>query len=84
MLKTSFELIKELQSNYKAPKNKLHALEKQKKLFKVIKGLYETDNSVSPFLLSAAIYGPSYISVYWRQFKTCLMEQRFFLFCYKL
>ena len=62
MLKTSFELIKELQSNYKAPKNKLHALEKQKKLFNVIKGLYETDSSVSPFLLSAAIYGPSYIS----------------------
>ncbi|MBQ9623806.1 MAG: hypothetical protein IJJ71_04875 [Treponema sp.] len=62
MLKTSFELIWELQSQYKAPKNKLLALEKQKKLFKVVKGLYETEESVPPILLSSAIYGPSYIS----------------------
>ncbi len=62
MLRTSFELIRELQSHYKAPKNKLIALEKQKKLFKVVKGLYETEKSVSPILLSSAIYGPSYIS----------------------
>ncbi len=62
MLKVSFQLIQELQVEYKAPKNKLLSLEKEGKLFKVVKGLYETDRDTSPFLLSSAIYGPSYIS----------------------
>lgn len=62
MLKTSYELIRELEQKYNAPKNKLIALEKQKKLFKVVKGLYETNQNVSPILLSSAICGPSYIS----------------------
>lgn len=62
MLKTSFQIIQELAPNYKAPKNKLLSLEQNKKLFKVVRGLYETEKSVSPLLLSSAIYGPSYIS----------------------
>lgn len=62
MIKTSFQIIQELTPKYKAPKNKLLSLEKNQKLFKVVRGLYETEKSVSPLLLSSAVYGPSYIS----------------------
>lgn len=55
MLKDSFLLLNELGAEYKAPKNKLLSLEKQGKLFKIIRGLYETDESTSPLLLSSAI-----------------------------
>ena len=62
MLKTTNSLISELKTEYKAPKNRILTLEKQNKIFKVTKGLYETEKNVSPFYLSSAIYGPSYIS----------------------
>lgn len=62
MLRTSFELISELKPRYRAPKNRLLALEKQNKLFKIVRGLYETEKNALPFSLAAAIYGPSYIS----------------------
>ena len=32
------------------------------RLFKIINGLYETDQNVSAYLLAGSIYGPSYIS----------------------
>ena len=35
---------------------------KRKKLFKVINGLYETNENTPGYLLSTSIYGPSYIS----------------------
>lgn len=62
MLRFSFEIISNLQSHYKAPRNRLLTLEKQNKLFKVTKGLYETEKDTPPFFLAASIYGPSYIS----------------------
>ncbi len=62
MLTSSFKLLKENSLKYKSPKNKILSLERQGKIFKVIKGLYETDNKVSPLYLSSSIYGPSYIS----------------------
>ena len=62
VLRTSFQIIKELSTVYNAPRNKLQSLERHQKLFKVVRGLYETEKSVSPLFLSAAIYGPSYIS----------------------
>lgn len=62
MLSASFGLVSELKKQYKAPKNKLLSLEKQGQILRVVKGLYETDKSASPLLLSSAIYGPSYIS----------------------
>ena len=37
-------------------------MEKQNKLFKIVRGLYETEKNALPFSLAAAIYGPSYIS----------------------
>lgn len=62
MLSASFGLVSELKKQYKAPKNKLLSLEKQSQIIRVVKGVYETDKSASPLLLSSAIYGPSYIS----------------------
>ena len=62
VIRDSFQLVQELKPHYSAPKNKLISLEKQGKLFKVVKGLYETERTVSPLLLASAIYGPSYIS----------------------
>ncbi|MBQ3647731.1 MAG: hypothetical protein II958_02725 [Spirochaetia bacterium] len=62
MLRFSFEIISNLQSHYKAPRNRLLTMEKQNKLFKVVRGLYETDKNASPLTLAGAIYGPSYIS----------------------
>ena len=62
MLKDTFQLLQELGSEYSAPKNRILLLERQGKLFKVARGLYETEKSVPPELLSSAIYGPSYIS----------------------
>ena len=35
---------------------------KDKKLFKIINGLYETDPNTPGYLLASSIYGPSYIS----------------------
>lgn len=35
---------------------------KNKKLFKIVKGLYETDPNTPAYLLAGSIYGPSYIS----------------------
>ena len=54
--------MQELGAEYSAPKNRLLLLERQGKLFKVVRGLYETEKSVPQELLASAIYGPSYIS----------------------
>ena len=62
MLKNSLQLMQELGAEYSAPKNRLLLLERQGKLFKVVRGLYETEKSVPQELLASAIYGPSYIS----------------------
>ena len=35
---------------------------KDKKLFKIVNGLYETDSNTPGYLLASSIYGPSYIS----------------------
>ena len=62
MIKTSFELLRELKPFYKAPKNKILSLEEEGKIIKIKKGLYETNPAASPLTLSNFIYGPSYIS----------------------
>ena len=35
---------------------------KNNKIFKIVKGLYETDSNTPGYLLAGAIYRPSYIS----------------------
>ncbi len=48
--------------NYSNKNNKVSRDIKNGKLFKIIKGLYETDPKTPGYLLAGSIYGPSYIS----------------------
>ena len=48
--------------SYSNKNNKISRDIRDKKLFKIINGLYETDQNVSAYLLAGSIYGPSYIS----------------------
>ena len=61
MIKTTQILIDEL-SNYRNPKTKIARMVKNKELFPIIQGLYETNDKINPFYLSGVIYSPSYIS----------------------
>lgn len=61
MIKTASMLLEEL-SSYSNAKMKLSRMVKEHQCFPVRRGLYETDKTVSPYLLAGSIYGPSYIS----------------------
>lgn len=61
MIKTTNMLLEEL-GNYSNPKTRLSRMVKQKKIFPITRGLYETDRNVPGYLLAGSIYGPSYIS----------------------
>ncbi len=61
MIKTTKILLGEL-SNYARPYDKIRRLVAEKKLIPIIKGLYETDATVSGHYLAASICGPSYLS----------------------
>ena len=49
-------------NNYSNKNNKISREIKKGKLFKIITGLYETDQNTPGYLLASSIYGPSYIS----------------------
>lgn len=61
MIKTTNILLDELK-DYASPKTKISRMVGKGELFPIVKGLYETDKTVSPHLLAGSIYGPSYIS----------------------
>ncbi len=61
MIKTTNELKLEL-NNYANYLTKISRLVRDKKLYKIKQGLYETDININPFYLTNIIYGPSYIS----------------------
>ena len=61
MIKNTSELVLELHE-YANPNTKIQRLIKDKKLFKIKQGLYETNININPFYLTNIIYGPSYIS----------------------
>ncbi len=61
MVKTSKMLLEEF-SSYINPFSKIRQLVKNKKLFPIVKGLYETDKNISGAYLAVTIYGPSYLS----------------------
>lgn len=61
MIKTTAMLVEEL-NNYKASNNKILNMVKNKELFPIVRGLYETDSNTSGYLLAASIYNPSYLS----------------------
>lgn len=55
-------MLLEKYSNYSNPYNKIQRDCKNGKLVKLMRGLYEDNPSVPPYLCSGYIYGPSYIS----------------------
>ncbi len=61
MIKTTDMLLEELKQ-YKSPQDKITRLVKNGEYFPIVRGLYETNEKVSPHLLAASIYGPSYLS----------------------
>jgi len=61
MVKTTEMIVSELHQ-YASPLDKLSRLVKQEKYIPIIRGLYETDKTVSGYLLANIIYAPSYLS----------------------
>ena len=55
-------MVKNNLSNYSNKNNKISRDLKNGKLFKIVKGLYETDPNTPNYLLAGCICGPSYIS----------------------
>lgn len=61
MIKTTAMLWNEL-SRYANPAAKIRRMAENKQLIPIIKGLYETDDSVPGHYLASLLYGPSYLS----------------------
>ena len=61
MVKTVDSLLEEYK-NYSDPHGKISRDVKNRLIFPIIRGLYETDDKTSGLLLASVIYGPSYIS----------------------
>jgi len=55
-------IVKKFFNKYSNKDTKLSREVKNRKLFKIINGLYETDPNTEGYLLAGSIYGPSYIS----------------------
>ena len=55
-------IVKYKLNGYSNKNNKINRDIKNKRLFKIINGLYETNPNASGYLLAGSIYGPSYIS----------------------
>lgn len=61
MIKTTTMLKEELK-DYSAPNDKITNMVKNKELFPIVRGLYETNRNTSGYLLASSIYNPSYLS----------------------
>lgn len=61
MIKTTKMLLNEY-SNYAKPYDKIKRLVKSKELTPIVKGLYETNSTISGQYLAGTICGPSYLS----------------------
>lgn len=55
-------ILKERYKDYVNPLDKIKRDNKEGKVIRLTRGLYETDKNVSPCFLASAIYGPSYLS----------------------
>lgn len=62
LIRITTEIIDTLSERYKQPHIKLQQMVRRGELFKVVRGLYETDPGSPGELLASAIYGPSYLS----------------------
>ena len=61
MIKTMDMLLEELRE-YASPRSKLSRMAKNREIFPIVKGLYETDKGTPGIYLAGSIYGPSYVS----------------------
>ena len=61
MIKTTDMLLEELRE-YASPRSKLSRMTKNREIFPIVKGLYETDKGTPGIYLAGSIYGPSYVS----------------------
>ena len=61
MIVTTAILLEQL-NEYANPAGKLSRLVRDGTYYPIVKGLYETDNGISGYLLASSIYGPSYLS----------------------
>jgi predicted transcriptional regulator of viral defense system len=62
VIKTSENLIAEFTRLYAEPYHRLQLMEREGEIFRLKRGLYETDKTADPLTLASSIYGPSYIS----------------------
>ena len=58
-------MLKEKYSNYANPLDKIKRDTDKGIIFRLTKGVYETDKNISPFLLASSILSPSYLSFDW-------------------
>lgn len=49
-------------NEYASPRDKLSRMVRDKAIFPIVKGLYETEAATPGYLLAGSIYGPSYLS----------------------
>lgn len=61
MIKTMDMLLEELRE-YASPRSKLSRMAKNREIFPIVKGLYETEKGTPGIYLAGSIYGPSYVS----------------------
>lgn len=61
MIKTTDMLLEELRE-YASPRSKLSRMAKNREIFPIVKGLYETKKGTPGIYLAGSIYGPSYVS----------------------
>lgn len=58
----TYEMLKELLKDYKAPDMKIKRMSDKQEIIKLTKNLYETEKHTSGYLVANAIYSPSYLS----------------------
>lgn len=75
MIKTTGMLLDELK-DYGNPKTRLGRMVKNGICYPVVRGLYETEKSISPYLLAGSISGPSYISFEFALSRYSLIPER--------
>ena len=80
MIRTASEILSTLGQRYKQPQMKLRLMTQHGEIFKVIRGLYETDGNTSGEVLAGAIYGPSYLSFEYALSRHGLIPERVSLF----
>jgi len=58
----TYRMLIDKYANYKGPAQKIMRMVEKEEIFKLTKGLYETDKNAPGYALANAIYNPSYLS----------------------